>query len=75
LDYCREAAQKSAEEAGICTVLVKPVNDSMLFDCVERELGDAVDLADNGKIALEMVQSAVYELMLMDMRRCVWRPD
>jgi len=115
--YGREEVLKSAEDAGIRTVLVKPVNASMLFDCVARELGDAVagsfssethvpeqeillatlqgarvllvednelnqevacellreaglvvDLAENGKIAVEMVQSAAYELVLMDMQ-------
>ena len=115
--YGREEVLKSAEDAGIHTVLVKPVNASMLFDCVARELGDAVpgglpyegpepdheialgtlrgarvllvednvlnqevacellreaglvvDLAENGKIAVEMVQSAAYELVLMDMQ-------
>ena len=38
--YGREEVLKGAEEAGIQNVLVKPVNSSMLFDCVVRELGE-----------------------------------
>jgi two-component system sensor histidine kinase/response regulator len=36
--YGREEVLSSAQETGIHTVLVKPVNASMLFDCVLREL-------------------------------------
>ncbi|NVO07579.1 MAG: response regulator [Rhodoferax sp.] len=36
--YGRDEVLPSAQEVGIQTVLVKPVNASMLFDCVVREL-------------------------------------
>ena len=41
--YGREEVLSSAQQAGIQTVLVKPVNMSTLFDCVLRELGTAQD--------------------------------
>jgi two-component system sensor histidine kinase/response regulator len=41
--YGREEVLGSAQEAGIQSVLVKPVNASMLFDCVVRELGSVAD--------------------------------
>ena len=40
--YGREEVLASARDAGIENVLVKPVNASMLFDSVVRELGDAL---------------------------------
>ncbi len=115
--YGREEVLKSAETAGIHDVLIKPVNASVLFDCVTRLLGqhpsnaphpldvasvtqeslaqirgsrlllvednelnqevasellrDAgflVDIADNGQIALDRVQTTHYDLVLMDMQ-------
>jgi PAS domain S-box-containing protein len=41
--YGREEVMKSAEEAGIEDVLIKPVNASVLFDSVVRILGNVVD--------------------------------
>ena len=113
----REEVSKSAEEAGIEDVLVKPVGASALFDSVVRILGDAgesvriagvmqrntfdqfitirgarvllvddnelnlevanellrnaglvVDLAENGRFAVEKVKAADYDLVLMDMQ-------
>jgi two-component system sensor histidine kinase/response regulator len=115
--YGREEVLKSAEEAGIEDVLIKPVNASLLFDCVVRVLGEApvnirqlvdapsaieeslasikgahillvednelnqevamellrdagfiVDLAENGQQALDKVQAADYDVVLMDMQ-------
>ncbi|MBF0260990.1 MAG: response regulator, partial [Magnetococcales bacterium] len=118
--YGREEVLKDAEDAGIGEVLIKPVNASMLFDCVMRLLGadqsasegadlqagaaseasmdlaaiagarilvvedndlnqevakgileDAgfvVELAENGRIAVEMVQKHPYDIVLMDMQ-------
>jgi two-component system sensor histidine kinase/response regulator len=115
--YSREEVLKGAEEAGIEDVLIKPVNASLLFDCVVRVLGDApsgprqsvdaptvtqeslagikgarillvednelnqdvatellrdagfvVDLAEDGQVALEKVQAADYDVVLMDMQ-------
>ena len=43
--YGREEVLSSAQETGIQTVLVKPVNASMLFDCVLRELSPGSDSA------------------------------
>jgi two-component system sensor histidine kinase/response regulator len=37
--YGREEVLKGAEDAGIEDVLIKPVNPSLLFDCVVRVLG------------------------------------
>ncbi|MDD2711908.1 MAG: response regulator, partial [Simplicispira sp.] len=115
--YGREEVLKSAEDAGIEDVLIKPVGASLLFDCVVRVLGDAptkirqpvdapsaaeesladikgarillvednelnqevatellrdagfiVDLAENGQVALDKVQAANYDIVLMDMQ-------
>ncbi|OYU44023.1 MAG: sensor protein, partial [Burkholderiales bacterium PBB4] len=116
--YGREEVLKSAEEAGIQSILVKPVSASMLFDCVVRELSGAhgtdlpeptgrslgpvqdleqirgahvllvedndlnqevaceilqgaglvVDVAWNGAEAVDKVQRADYDLVLMDMQ-------
>ncbi|MES2880384.1 MAG: response regulator [Pseudomonadota bacterium] len=115
--YGREEVLKSAEDAGIEDVLIKPVSASLLFDCVVRVLGDAppkirqlvdapsaaeesladikgarillvednelnqevatellrdagfiVDLAENGQVALDKVQAASYDIVLMDMQ-------
>ena len=115
--YGREEVLKSAQNAGIQNVLVKPVSASLLFDCVVRELGgnqtvDAgaahsasdsaaqlgqirgarvllvednalnqevasellgsvgmlVDVASNGQEAVIQVQTAEYDLVLMDMQ-------
>jgi len=45
--YGREEVLNSAQEAGIHNVLVKPVNASMLFDCVVRELDDNRNTGDS----------------------------
>ena len=115
--YSREEVLKGAEDAGIDDVLIKPVNASLLFDCVVRALGGApahvhrsidvpntlqqaladirgarillvednelnqevaiellrdagfvVDLAENGQVALDKVQAADYDVVLMDMQ-------
>ncbi len=115
--YGREEVLSSALQAGIQTVLVKPVNASMLFDCVLRELGPAVapgtrreaaapgavaplqaiagahvllvednalnrevagellsdagllvDMAFDGRMALDCIQRRHYDLVLMDMQ-------
>jgi two-component system sensor histidine kinase/response regulator len=115
--YGREEVLKGAEESGIEDVLIKPVNASMLFDCVVRALGGAppkfrqpvdapsateeslaqirgarillvedndlnqdvatellrgvgfvVDVADNGQVAVDRVQMAPYDVVLMDMQ-------
>jgi CheY-like chemotaxis protein len=115
--YSREEVLKGAEDAGIDDVLIKPVNASLLFDCVVRALADAparvhrsidvpsapqealagirgarillvednelnqevaiellrdagfvVDLAENGQVALDKVQAADYDVVLMDMQ-------
>ena len=115
--YGREEVLKGAEDAGIEDVLIKPVNASLLFDCVVRMLGDTsarvrqavdapsatqeslavikgarillvednelnqevavellrdagflVDLAENGQVALDKVQAADYDVVLMDMQ-------
>ncbi|MBF0417193.1 MAG: response regulator, partial [Magnetococcales bacterium] len=117
--YGREEVLKDAENAGIGEVLIKPVNGSMLLDCVMRLMGEerdesearvsntpsmrdseldldsiagarilvvedndlnqevakgiledagfVVELAENGRIAVEMVQKHVYDIVLMDM--------
>ena len=115
--YGREEVMKGAEEAGIQHMLIKPVNASMLFDCVVRLLGEgheattplgeamqnheaalvtiegasillvednelnqevavellrsagvAVDVAENGQVAVDKVQTERYDLVLMDMQ-------
>ena len=115
--YGREEVLKGAEDAGIEDVLIKPVNASLLFDCVVRVMGETptrvhllvdapsatqealavikgarillvednelnqevaiellrdagfvVDLAENGQVALDKVQTADYDVVLMDMQ-------
>jgi two-component system sensor histidine kinase/response regulator len=115
--YGREEVLKSAEDAGIEDVLIKPVNASMLFEGVVRVLGSVqepyhlpmqapegavqgyaalngarvllvednelnqevasellreaglvVDIAENGQLAVDMVQRAPYDIVLMDMQ-------
>ena len=116
--YGRDELRGEAERAGIQTVLVKPVNASLLFDStiavlggrrpeptlapapgplladqrlgalrgarllvvedndinqqVARELlvdaGFVVEVADNGQVALDLVQRSHYDLVFMDMQ-------
>jgi two-component system sensor histidine kinase/response regulator len=115
--YGREEVLKGAEDAGIEDVLIKPVNASLLFDCVVRVLsngpvktrqlveapiadeaelagikgarillvednelnqevatellrdaGFIVDVAENGQVAVDRVQAADYDMVLMDMQ-------
>lgn len=115
--YGREEVIRDAEEAGIESVLIKPVTPSLLFDNVMQVLGQvgdegtveaqtsssvetsltalrgsrillvednelnqevayelltdagfAVDIAEDGAIAVSMVQQAVYDIVLMDMQ-------
>ena len=114
--YGREEVIKGAAASGIESVLIKPVSQSTLFDCVIRLLGRAadgprtaeaptdtfeqfatikgarillvedndinqevatellrdagfiVDLAENGRIAVDRVGKAAYDIVLMDMQ-------
>ena len=115
--YGREEVIKGAEASGIENVLIKPVNQSMLFDGVVRLLGSVadvpriaaesptdtfeqlatikgarillaedndinqevatellsdagfiVDLAEDGRIAVDKVGTAAYDIVLMDMQ-------
>ncbi|KWT92812.1 response regulator [Candidatus Magnetominusculus xianensis] len=116
--YGREDAIKGAEQAGISDFMIKPVNASVLFDCIAyvlggkqterresgierisvnmealaaikgarillvednelnqevatellRDAGFIVEVADNGQIAVDMVQAAPYDIVLMDMQ-------
>ncbi|MFY8042953.1 MAG: response regulator, partial [Rhodoferax sp.] len=51
--YGREEVLKSAEDAGIQSVLVKPVSASLLFDCVVRELSVAKQGAPEAPVSQE----------------------
>ncbi len=116
--YGREEVLQQAEKHQFASILIKPVNASMLFDASIKALGGdlehqfdappagedalfaalkpyagtrillaedndlnqevatellknagfAVDIAENGKIALEMAQANTYGLVLMDMQ-------
>jgi PAS domain S-box-containing protein len=57
------------EFAGVRLLLVEdePINQE-IFRCLLEDVGLKVDLADDGVQAVEMVQHASYDLILMDMQ-------
>jgi two-component system, sensor histidine kinase and response regulator len=113
--HSREQLRREAEMAGICAVLVKPLNATLLSEATEsaiaqreslvaahelaqaeppaprfegvrvllvedsdinqivasellKDVGCSVDIAENGKIAVEMCARADYDVVLMDMQ-------
>ncbi len=60
--YGREEVLKGAEEAGIQNVLVKPVNASMLFDCVVRELGEPDTSAGDTSTVIQRAEDGLASI-------------
>ncbi len=58
--------------AAVCGARILLVEDNDINQIVARELlldfGVVVDVADNGRIAVDMVQAAAYDLVFMDMQ-------
>jgi len=65
-------APTEAALAALCGARILLVEDNDINQIVARELlldfGVVVDVADNGRIAVDMVQSAAYDLVFMDMQ-------